>query len=219
MDVFDDSFRDDLEARRGPSWREPFHWWGPSWHRPQPRSLGELVEDGVLDQATAAGLGLAVQEGGSMVVAAGPSRIGKSTLAGALAAEIPTEIERVYVRGGYETFDFVERAGVGGRVLLVNELSPHLPIYLWGGAARRVLGVAGDGAQMIATIHADSPEEVVYQLARQPVGATPDEIAALGTVVFLGPPAADGGDRWRVSRIVRLRAAAHGITVEDISKG
>jgi len=217
MDVFEDCFRDDLEARRGPPWREPFHWWGPSWHRPQPLSLGELVEDGVLDQATAAGLGLIVQDGGSIVVAAGSSRVGKSTLAGALAAAIPTETERVYVRGGYETFDFVGRAGAGGTVLLVNELSPHLPIYLWGGAARRVLRLAGDGAQMIATIHADSPEEVVYQLARHPVGATPDEIAALGTVVFLGPPAADGGARWRVRRVVRFRATAQGITVEDIA--
>lgn len=171
----------------------------------------------MLDRATAAGLGLAVRDGRSIVVAAGPSRVGKSTLAGALAAEIPTETERVYVRGGYETFDFVGRAGAGGTALLVNELSPHLPIYLWGGAARRVLRLAGDGAQMIATIHADSPEEIVYQLARPPVGAAPDEIAALGTVVFLGPPAADGGDRWRVSRIVRLRASAHGITVEEIA--
>jgi hypothetical protein len=36
--------------------------------------------------------------GESVVVAAGPSRVGKSTLADALVHELPVEVERVYVR-------------------------------------------------------------------------------------------------------------------------
>jgi len=177
----------------------------------------QLQDDGVLDLVMATALRDAVRAGESFVVAAGPSRVGKSTLANALAQELLPSVERIYVRGSYETFDFVAERSAARRALLVNEISPHLPIYLWGSAARRTLRLAGDGGQLIATIHADSPEEVVYQLARQPVGATPDEIAALGAIVFLGPPATDAKDPWRVSRIVRLRATAQGISVEDIA--
>ncbi len=172
----------------------------------------------MLDEATVERLRRLVRSGGSVVVAAGPSRVGKSTLADALAGELPAETARVYVRGSYETFDFVgaaEAAGGTRTALLVNEISPHLPIYLWGQGARRVLGLARYGAQVIATMHADSPEEVIYQLARQPVGATPDEIAALASVVFLGP-ASEDGNRWKVVRIVRLHSTGHGILVDEI---
>lgn len=204
----------ELAARRRPPWASPFHWWGPAWARPEPQGLDELVAQGVLSAGLADRLRETVTAGGSVVVAAGPSRVGKSTLAAALAEWIPVERQRVYPRGCYETFDFIAETTAGERTLLVNEIGPHLPIYLWGDAARRVLALARDGAQLIATIHADSPEEVVYQLSRPPVAATPDEIAALGTVVFLGPPEG-GGDRWRVRRVARFHATGQGVMVEE----
>lgn len=207
------SFRDELEWRRLPPWHAPFHWWGPSWNRAQPRRLDELVEDGVLDHGTAATLVRAVHGGESIIVAAEPSRVGKSTLAAALVAELPEETEHIYIRGSFETFDFAGERDASRRALLVNEFSPHLPIYLWGGAARRVLQLAGESAQVMGTIHASAPEEVIYQLSRQPIGATPAEIAALGMVVLLGPPSPSTGDRWTVSRVVRLRATSHGVRV------
>ena len=218
MKVVDESFRDELDARRLPSWRSPFHWWGPTWGRPTRRSLADLTADAVVDPATADALRQHIRAGGSIVVAAGPSRVGKSTLADALAGELPTGTGRVYVRGGYETFDFVHEIDMGRTALLVNEISPHMPVYLWGSGARRVLRMAGEGAQVIATMHADSPDEVVFQLARQPVGATPDEIAAVGMAVFLGPAADDEG-RWRVVRVVRLHATGQGVRVEEVAVG
>lgn len=211
------SFRDELEWQRLPSWQEPFHWWGPSWNRAQPRRLDELVEDGVLDHATAATLVRAVHGGESIIVAAEPSRVGKSTLAAALVAELPEETEHIYIRGSFETFDFAGERDASRRALLVNEFSPHLPIYLWGGAARRVLQLAGEGAQVIGTIHASAPEEVIYQLSRQPIGATPAEIAALGTLVFLGPLAGNDGGQWRVTRAVRLFNTGRGVRVCNMS--
>lgn len=214
MEADEGSLREELELRRRPAWRTPFHWWGPPWLRPRPRALPELVEDGVLDVGTAEALAREIRAGGSVVVAAGPSGVGKSTLADALARELPTGTEPVYVRGGHETFAFLAEPPAGRRTMLVNELSPHLPVYLWGEAARRVLRLARDGGQVIGTMHASTPEEVVYQLSRSPVGAAPDEVAALGTVVFLGPPV-DGGERWTVSRVVRLAATAQGINVEE----
>ena len=217
MATFEETFRDELSGRRLPSWRSPFHWWGPSWGLPARRSLADLVGEDVVDPATADALRQHVRRGGSVVVAAGPSRVGKSTFADALAGELPDEVERVYVRGGYETFDFVDEADLSRTVVLVNEISPHLPVYLWGQAARRVLRMAREGSQVIATMHADSPEEVVFQLARQPIGAAPEEIAALSTLVFLGPSPADDGVRWCVVRVVRLHATGHGVRVEDVA--
>jgi energy-coupling factor transporter ATP-binding protein EcfA2 len=85
------------------------------------------VADDVVDPATADVLRRHVRAGNSVVVAAGPSRVGKSTLADALAGELPHETGRVYVRGGYETFDFAGEIDVGRTALLVNEISPHRP--------------------------------------------------------------------------------------------
>ena len=171
----------------------------------------------MLDLDVADALRRAVQAGESVVVAAEPSRVGKSTLADALVQELPAGAERVYIRGCYETFAFADNVGAARMALLVNEISPHLPTYLWGAAARRLLRLARDGAQVIGTIHASTPDDVVYQLSRQPVGATPDEIAALGTLVLLGPPSADGIDRWRVRSVVTLRAMGQGIRIEEIA--
>ena len=219
MEPLEETFRDELDLRRLPSWRSSFHWWGPTWERPTRRSLAELVANAVVDPATADALRRHLRAGGSVVVAAGPSRVGKSTLADALAVELPDETGRVYVRGGYETFDFVGEVDASRTALLVNEISPHLPIYLWGSAARRVLRMAADGAQLIATMHADTPDEVVFQLARRPVGATPAEIAALGMVVFLGPASPDEGGWWRVVRAVRLHPTGQGVRVEEVAVG
>src|SRR5690606_15952256 len=66
--------------------------------------------------------------------------------------------------------------------LLINEMSDHLPIYVWGRAARGALVLAGKGWGMGATMHADSLPEAVEALSTQ-LGATDADLA--GITIYL----------------------------------
>jgi hypothetical protein len=66
-------------------------------------------------------------------------------------------------------------------------------------------------------MHADSPDEIVYQLSRQPVGASSDEIAALGTIVLLAPPS-ELDEVWTVGRLLRMTATRHGVRIEPMDR-
>src|SRR5688500_5075877 len=100
-------FSDDEPVRRhgGASWQEPFHWWGPPWHAPTPRTLTQLTELGMLTEAPAGWLIEHLCDSGSVLVASMPQGAGKSTLAHALVSELPQRRARVYLRGMYEPFD------------------------------------------------------------------------------------------------------------------
>jgi type IV secretory pathway ATPase VirB11/archaellum biosynthesis ATPase len=203
-------FSDDLPARRpgAQTWHEPFHWWGPPWNPAPARTLAELVALDMLSDQQAAWLTRHVRNGGSVVVAAGPQGAGKSTLAHALIQEIPPDRQAVYVRGMYETFEWEEATEPERTTLLVNEISPHLPIYAWSETARRVLVLAESGSQVIATLHADTIEEVIAQLAAYPIRATASQLAALDVVVFLTVAVACDTLLRRVSAVVELGSSA-----------
>jgi hypothetical protein len=142
-----------------------------------------------------------VRNGGSLVVAALRSGTGKSTFAHALIDELPPERARIYVRGHGETFEWMRNKPADSATLLVNEMSDHLPVYCWGRCAKRVLELAANGYQVIATVHADRPEALLALFRTPEIGASDAEIVALNIVVFLD--ITPQGER-RVAGIARL---------------
>ena len=70
-------------------------------------------------------------------------------------------------------------------VLVVPELSDHLPDYTWGDQARIAIRAVSIGYDLAATIHADSLDAVFDALGRPPVGADNDELSRLGIVLIL----------------------------------
>ncbi len=80
-------------------------------------------------------------------------------------------------------------------VLLIPELSDHLPAYTWGAEARIAIRAASIGYGLAATIHADSLDEVFEALRRPPVQLADDELSRIGVVVVLRAVA---GGRRRV---------------------
>jgi hypothetical protein len=182
-------------VRRPHSFDEPFGWWGPLWSSPAPLSVGDLIREDILTTETAALVWTLLERRASMVVAAGPSGAGKTTLLTALLDFLPAGTRRIYVRGCYEPFDFFETTDPRTSALLVNEVSPHLPIYLWGPGVRRVLGAVHAGYQLLATAHATSVDEFVYGLAGYPLRIPAAEIAAIDLLVLL--------DAWLNGRDVR----------------
>lgn len=93
-------------------------------------------------------------------------------------------------------------------VLLVPELSDHLPSYTWGAEARLAIRAASIGYGLAATIHADSLDEVFEALRRPPVNLDEDELSRLGVVLILRRV---GGERRRVVAAHFVRPAARDV--------
>ncbi len=192
-------------VRRPHSFDEPFGWWGPVWASPEAHSIGDLIEDEILTAESAALLWMLIERRASLVVAAGPSGAGKTTLLTALLEFLPAGTRRIYPRGCYEPFDFLGSTEPGASALLVNEVSPHLPIYLWGPGVRRTLEAVRGGYQLLATAHALSVDEFVYSLAGYPLRVPAAEIAAIDLLVLLDAWFDGNGIRREVRAIVRLK--------------
>jgi len=171
----------------GPLYEEPFAWWGPGWQVPERRDIAELLRDETIDIWTATNLWAALARRRSLVVVAGESEVGKSTLLNALLDFLPPDTRRVYPRGCFESFAFLSDPAIepSESALLINEISPHLPVYLWGPAVDRVLGAAQRGFMLLATAHADSVHEFVGGLTGSPLRIPPAHVAKFEFVVVM----------------------------------
>jgi hypothetical protein len=205
----------------------PRGWWASHPSPPQPRSIVELIRAGTIDAELAAVVWLLLEARVPLVVAAERSRTGKSTLLDALLDFLPPGVQRRELEGVAETFDWLPHArDLGWRQaaplnppaatapadpattwLVAQELSDHLPTYVWGDTARVALRSVSLGFGLAATIHADSLEEVFDALRRPPVALTDDELTRLGVVLILRayPPAPGDLEAGPARRVV----AAH----------
>jgi hypothetical protein len=171
--------------RRRPHWAEPFFWWGPIWHAPDPRPMRSLVGSGMLSREIAALLIALVEQGQSVIVASERSAAGKSTLLWSLLDFVPSEVSRIYVRGSYEPFDFVDQTDPGTAIICINEISPHLPVYIWGPPVERVLELGLRGYQLAATAHGRSVADLISVLGRSPLKIPLTSMLAFDVAVFI----------------------------------
>ena len=191
---------------------EPFGWWGPTWATPAPRTIVDLIRDRTMAAEVAALLWTLLARRASVVVAAEPSGAGKTTLLSALLDFLPAHTRRLYVRGCYETFGFLDDpASEPERTyLLINEISAHLPIYLWGPGVRRVFGAVRSGFRLAATTHAAEIEGLIQSLAGYPLRVPPADLAAIDLVVILDAWETAGTVRREVAKVAALAATADG---------
>lgn len=194
----------------------PYHWWGPGPAPPEPLSLQDLLRDGVLDVESAATLSAVLASHQSLTVIGGPSGLGKSTLLHALLPSLAERTQRVYLRGCYETFAFQDDPAFppATTALLANEISPHLPIYLWGPAVQRTLDAGESGYQILATAHGRSVVEFAASLTGSPLRIPARMLAALGLVALLEPVAGRGGGR--VAGLWQLSPSRDGVSVDQL---
>jgi energy-coupling factor transporter ATP-binding protein EcfA2 len=203
-----------LDAR----YHEPFFWWGPGWGSPAPLGIGDLLRNGTIDVAPAAILWAALARRTSIVVIGGPSGLGKSTLLLALNELLPPETERLYLRGCFETFAFLADPAVDPNcsALLINEISPHLPVYLWGPAVDRALDAALSGFALLATAHGESVAAFVASLTGSPLRIPAAKLSAFEVVVVLEPSATVESGR-QVSEVWHLRPTRLGLGMDPVS--
>ncbi|MCS7246556.1 MAG: type II secretion system protein E [Thermomicrobium sp.] len=203
-----------MERLWGPHGQEepdhpPSAWWGRFGVRTdEGLSLVDLVRLGSLDAATAAFLWLAMEQRATVIVAAREHGAGKTTLLTALVDLLPPDISRYYLHGWYERFQFVATHRMADTFLLVNEISDHLPIYLWGKGVRRLFALVAEGWRLGATVHAAGAEDVFAFLQRFPLEVPQDHLLAVDLVVTLGMGVTSQGPLRRVVRVESIRRDA-----------
>jgi hypothetical protein len=202
-----------------PKYEEPFAWWGPGWQVPEPRDIAQLLRDGTLDSWTAANLWAALARRRSLAVVAGESEAGKTTVLSALLDFLPPNTRRIYPRGCFESFAFLSNPTIepSKTALLINEISPHLPVYLWGPAVGRVLEAAQLGFTLLATAHADSVHEFVGALTGSPLRIPLAQAAAFEFIVIMKRDEANLSGR-RVRGVWRLDPTRSGIGVAEMHR-
>ncbi len=172
---------------------EPYDWWGIGLDRATPLSIVDLLRQGSLDLTTAATLWLLLTARASIIVVASEAGVGKTTTLSAISDFLPTAIARIYLRGWSERFVWATTANPATSYLLCNEISQHLPGYLWGSQVSRLFATVAQGFSFGATLHAASAEETLQVLAGPPLQITPDHLARIDCILTLAAtPTEDG---------------------------
>ena len=203
-----------------PRYEEPFAWWGPGWQAPAPRGIADLLRDETIDSWSAANLWATLARHRSLAVVSAASGVGKTTLLTALLDFLPSGTRRVYLRGCFETFAFLSDPTINPRAtaLMINEISPHLPVYLWGPTVGGVLEAAQQGFMLLATAHADSVHDLVGALTGSPLHIRAAHVAAFELVVVLKHDEEKQSGR-RVQGVWRLEPTRDGVAVTPLRSG
>ncbi len=158
--------------------RFPEGWWGYHWAPPTPMSAVELIGTPTFDSRLMAMLWAVVARRRTVMLSSEAPQAGKTTALSALVDFLPDDTTGIFVRGWWEQYDWLDEIEPGTGYLLINEMSDHLPIYVWGRAARGALMLAGKGWGLGATMHADSLPQALAAL-RAELGATDEDLAGL----------------------------------------
>ncbi len=189
--------------------RFPEGWWGYSWSPPNPMSAVEIIGTPAIDSRLMATLWAVLARRRSVMLSSEAPHAGKTTTLSALVDFLPEDTTGIFVRGWWEQFEWIDEIPAGTGYLLINEMSDHLPIYVWGRAARGALILAGKGWGMGATMHADSLPEALDSL-RTSLGASDTDLAGLTIYLQYSAYATPAGMYRRVEEAWHLRLDADG---------
>lgn len=170
--------------------RDPYerYWWHYDSRRPL--SAAQIIALGSVDAKTAALVWLLLERGASLTVA-GPTDpqpgIGKTTTLNALLQFVPEGTALAYMSGMYEDFSFTQLPDIdpARTYALCNEVSDHLPIYMWGRVARRYLTLPAQGYHIATSVHADAIDDVIY-MYQHDLRVRAEDVRRLGLVVNIG---------------------------------
>ncbi|HEU5383909.1 MAG TPA: hypothetical protein VFV38_51595 [Ktedonobacteraceae bacterium] len=170
--------------------RDPYerYWWHYDSRRPL--SVAQIIAMGSVDAHTAALIWLLLEHGASLTVA-GPTDpqpgIGKTTTLNALLQFLPEGTALAYMSGMYEDFGFTQLPEIepAKTYALCNEVSDHLPIYMWGRIARRYLTLPARGYHIATSVHADTIKDVM-QMYQYDLRIPVEDIRRLGLVINIG---------------------------------
>ncbi len=163
------------------------------WHYDSRRqlSMAEIIALDSVDAQTVALIWLLIEQGAVSLTVAGPTDpqpgVGKTTTLNALLQFLPEGTSLAYMSGMYENFAFTRITDIDPATTyaLCNEVSDHLPIYMWGRIARRYLTLPAQGYHIATSVHADTIKDVMHMYQRD-LRMPVDDIRRLGLVVNIG---------------------------------
>ena len=183
---------------------QPFGWWGLERDERDPRTLAWLIDAGTLSVGEAALLTLAIEMRRTVIVAAEEAQAGKTTLLTALLRFMDPDTTPIYIRGIYERFEYQSRLDPAGRYVLCNEISHHLPTYLWGRGVRHLFDGLAAGFPMATTMHAASGEDAIAALLDYPLDVPAEHVTSVDLVATMRRAIIDGREVRRLKSIDRV---------------
>jgi hypothetical protein len=170
--------------------RDPYerHYW--HYESRRPLSVAQIIALGSVSAETAALIWVLLEHGVSLTVA-GPTDpqpgVGKTTTLNALLQFLPEGTGLAYMSGMYENFAFTRLPDIdpASTYALCNEVSDHLPIYMWGRIARRYLTLPAQGYHVATSVHADTIDDVLA-MYQHDLRLSVDDIRRLGLVINIG---------------------------------
>ena len=170
--------------------RDPYerHYW--HYESRRPLSVAQIIALGSVNVETAALIWVLLEHGVSLTVA-GPTDpqpgVGKTTTLNALLQFLPEGTGLAYMSGMYENFAFTRLPDIdpASTYALCNEVSDHLPIYMWGRIARRYLTLPAQGYHVATSVHADTIDDVL-SMYQHDLRLSVDDIRRLGLVINIG---------------------------------
>ncbi|GAC1349945.1 MAG: hypothetical protein NVSMB27_27810 [Ktedonobacteraceae bacterium] len=162
------------------------------WHYDSRRqlSIAQIIAMGSIDIESVALIWLLLEHGSSLTVS-GPTDpqpgVGKTTTLNALLQFLPEGTALAYMSGMYENFAFTRLPDIDPATTyaLCNEVSDHLPIYMWGRVARRYLTLPAQGYHIATSIHADTIQDVI-SMYHHDLHLRAEDVRRLGLVVNIG---------------------------------
>lgn len=200
--------------------RDPYDRYYWHYESRRPLSVAQIIALGSVDVQSAA-LAWALLERRVSLTVAGPTDpqagIGKTTTLNALLQFLPEGTALAYMSGMYETFAFTRLPDIdpGNTYALCNEVSDHLPIYMWGRVARRYLTLPSQGYHIATSVHADTIEDVINMYHHDLRVAT-ENVRRLGLVINMGPVGYSYPMRRRWFTIHFLRPEADAARPDEI---
>ena len=170
--------------------RDPYERYYWHYDSRRPLSVAQIIALKSVDAETAALTWLLLEHGASLTVA-GPTDpqpgVGKTTTLNALLQFLPEGTALAYMSGMYENFAFTRLREINPArtYALCNEVSDHLPIYMWGRIAKRYLTLPAQGYHIATSVHADTIDDVI-SMYRDDLRLAPAEVRRLGLVVNIG---------------------------------
>ena len=158
-------------------------WGRRDFEHDSPLSILDLVKNGTLDLKLASLFWLLMETRPSVIVAAGPSNVGKTTTLEVLMDFMRPEVKQVQLQGDDEDFSFVKKAKPANTYQVAAEFS-NWGMYVWGEVAVRAFELVSKGFGLGGTIHAQSAREVIEILHRY-LGLPVGSISAIDFIVTL----------------------------------
>ncbi|MBO0779589.1 MAG: hypothetical protein J2P37_12250 [Ktedonobacteraceae bacterium] len=170
--------------------RDPYERYYWHYESRRPLSIAQIIALKSTDAETAGLLWLLLENKASLTVA-GPTDpqpgVGKTTTLNALLQFLPEGTALAYMSGMYEDFSFTRLPDIepDNTYALCNEVSDHLPIYMWGRVARRYLMLPARGYHVATSVHADTIDDVVDMYQRD-LRLGVEDMRRLGVIVNIG---------------------------------